>query len=444
MRQIILLLLLLFFSGGVAADSVWRGTNSHSFASAAGDLLTTNGATVALSAESIGKDGFVGAITSVDARAFIGQEVVLSGTLLVRRGPGVAALWVRADGPEGRLAFETSQREPVRINGSPQARNVRLYVPVGATSLKLGITLDSAGNMEARGLSLRSERVNSDRASAYEMLDIAISTISVNALNAGRVDWSAERERSLTSDLKHLPAQEAYSRIQKLLTALEDRHSFVLPPENAASYRANAIATRAIEAREIKDIGYLLVPGLRGTAVGESGAFSDQLCQQVSRLAPAASAGWIIDLRANTGGNMWPMINGLRPLLGDAGIGAFRDRDGVSTPWRSRLSAACVVDLSKSPVAVIVGPKTASSGEAVAVAFRARPNTRFFGQPTAGLSTANRTFTLPDGGALLLTTAVFLDRSGAVYLRGVTPDTLVTIDQDAIDAAASWLRARPR
>jgi len=129
--------------------------------------------------------------------------------------------------------------------------------------------------------------------------------------------------------------------------------------------------------------------------------------------------------------------------LGNGSIGAFRDREGVATAWRPRAGRACAVDLSSSRVAVLVGPKTASSGEAVAVAFRARPGTRFFGQPTAGLATANRSYPLPDGGALRLTRAVMLDRSGEAYLDGIKPEERVSSDQDAIDIAAAWLRSSP-
>lgn len=91
----------------------------------------------------------------------------------------------------------------------------------------------------------------------------------------------------------------------------------------------------------------------------------------------------------------------------------------------------------------LVGPKTASTGEAVAVAFRARPGTRFSGQPTAGLATSNTTFPFPDGGALLLTTAAMADREGAEYTKRIVPESTVRGDQDAIEMAADWLRSAP-
>jgi hypothetical protein len=54
----------------------------------------------------------------------------------------------------------------------------------------------------------------------------------------------------------------------------------------------------------------------------------------------------------------------------------------------------------------LTGPVTASSGEAIVVAFRGRPQTRSFGEPTDGVPTANDTFPLSDGALLVLTVAV--------------------------------------
>lgn len=443
MRRLAFLLSLTFFSDAAVADTVWRGTSPHSLASGSGDISGAGGASVSLSAESMGANQFVGAITTIDAAAFQGREVVLAGTLVVKSGTGNAVLWIRADGTEGRLASASSGHQPVRLNEGSQPRDARLTIPSGATSLKLGVTLASAGRVDVEHLTLEAVSAAQRRVSAYDMLDNAISIIRANALNADRVDWMVEREALLTSDLSTLPAQEGYSRIRKVLTALGDRHSFVQVPKAAAMHRGQAVATRAVEARQMQGIGYLLVPGLRGTGPSASEAFRMQLCEHIARLAPTSSQGWIIDLRENTGGNMWPMINGLRSLLGGAEVGAIRDRHGAVTPWQSRHSNACAADLARSPVAVLVGPKTASSGEAVAIAFRARPETRFFGQPTAGLATSNQPYALPDGGVLVLTTAVFLDRTGEAYLRGVQPEQLVPHDQDALAAAAAWLRSLP-
>ena len=135
---------------------------------------------------------------------------------------------------------------------------------------------------------------------------------------------------------------------------------------------------------------------------------------------------------------------GLRPLLGDVEVGAFRNRAGELSQWKPGRIDACSPDLADTRVAVLIGPGTASSGEAVAVAFKGRVETRFFGLTTAGLATSNQTIPLPDGSVLMLTTAVFVDRAGYAYPDGVSPDVPVNAAQDVIDIAADWLQSQRR
>ena len=104
------------------------------------------------------------------------------------------------------------------------------------------------------------------------------------------------------------------------------------------------------------------------------------------------------------------------------------------------------VEFAFPPVAVLTDSLTASSGEAITIAFRARPGARSFGQPTFGVSTANAAFGLSDGAAIFLTVATMADRSGALYGGELVPDSLVlgtktgdrTTDA-ALDAAFDWL-----
>ena len=95
-------------------------------------------------------------------------------------------------------------------------------------------------------------------------------------------------------------------------------------------------------------------------------------------------------------------------------------------------------DLSKIPVVVVTGAKTASSGEAVAVAFRGRPHTRSVGQPTLGVSTSNQMYPLPGGAGLNLTTARFVDRTGRAYGDALVPDETVP-EPEAVSHAIALL-----
>ena len=96
--------------------------------------------------------------------------------------------------------------------------------------------------------------------------------------------------------------------------------------------------------------------------------------------------GWIVDLRSNGGGNMWPMIAGLGPILGEGPLGYFIGPTGTETLWEYRNGASTsggttistvsppyVLKRQQPRVAVLSDVGVASSGEATLIAFRQRP-----------------------------------------------------------------------
>lgn len=53
----------------------------------------------------------------------------------------------------------------------------------------------------------------------------------------------------------------------------------------------------------------------------------------MNALIEARLCGWIVDLRANIGGSMWPMLAVAAPLLPDGVLGHFRQPDGRYQAW---------------------------------------------------------------------------------------------------------------
>ena len=150
--------------------------------------------------------------------------------------------------------------------------------------------------------------------------------------------------------------------------------------------------------------------------------FADAIQRRIAALDHDDLAGWIVDLRGNGGGNMWPMIAGVGPIVGEGILGYFVDPVGVESVWEyptgasfldgaqyARVTTPYILRRQNPRVAVLTNNGVASSGEAVAIAFRQRPNTRSFGTATCGLSTSNRGYPLSDGAVLYLTTSVMAD-----------------------------------
>jgi hypothetical protein len=209
-----------------------------------------------------------------------------------------------------------------------------------------------------------------------------------------------------------------------------NKHSFLQVPTPGA-----------VSALISGNVGYIHVPQRGGPGI----ALADSLHAAVRSLQEAGACAWVVDVRANGGGNMWPMLAGIGPLLGDSLVGGFGDqpasprwyyKDGVSGILNAtgKLDTATRVTVppvrlhsQDSPVAVLFDAGTGSSGEAVVIAFLGRPRTRTFGSPSAGYATVNRGVRLTDGANLVITTGYNADRRGRAYGEQLEPDSLVPL-----------------
>lgn len=256
-----------------------------------------------------------------------------------------------------------------------------------------------------------------------------------------------------------------WTNLKGAVSCLRDHyHSRFYPPDEVAAIESGALDAANVDpGSELLDSGlaYILLPGVMGSA---------ELCQEYAlavhgllrALEAAQPCGWVVDLRQNNGGNMWPMLAGVGPLLGEGEVGAFDYPDGQHDPWSyANGQASCgdevVIAIDRAlvnaplkllpPVAVLTSRVTASSGEAMAVAFRGRPDARSFGTETAGLSTANLGFPLADGAVLSLTVARIADRTGTVHDGPIAPDEVVNapkgLPDQALEAAVAWLLSQP-
>lgn len=327
-------------------------------------------------------------------------------------------------------------------------------MPAPAVQLRIVEVLEREAlyrdKVDWRALRTRLQAPDADPAKTWPLLRDAIAVSS-----GGHGRWLPATPPSLQSPLKRgMPASTS------------------LPSATRQTDEASATPQRTDLQRDMdtvgRRIGWMTVGAFNASGAGGSQTwqqasltFAGRLQNAIRTKDRAERCGWVVDLRGNGGGNMWPMLLGLAPLLEEADgharrIGAFATADAEQS-WSSHDGAvwleqkklldggAAVYRLRQpgAPVAVLFGPRTASSGEATALAFRGRANTRSFGQPTAGLSTGNRTERLPDGTALLVTGNVMVDRNGRGDGGKIAPDVIVSEGEDAAAAARDWLLAQP-
>lgn len=291
---------------------------------------------------------------------------------------------------------------------------------------------------------------------AQQYLSDALDIIQENALNSSKVDWTRVRPKLLKAAKDAKSPADTYKFIQYILGALSDRHSHFMTPDAAENMNNSTTADytaptgKLIEGR----LGYVAVFGFAAQKEEELNKYADEIQNIIINLSEQAICGWIVDLRSNSGGNMWPMIAGLGALIGEGQLGAFKDAKGQITNWSYRDGQTWIGDNpfakvshpefvlnpDEIPIAVLIGSETASSGEATALSFRGRPNTQFFGKPSAGLTTSNQGYVLSDGALILLTTAIEVDRTGQEYGESIIPDVSTSNpEQDAVN----WLLVQP-
>jgi carboxyl-terminal processing protease len=314
-------------------------------------------------------------------------------------------------------------------------------------------------------------------------LATALDSIQRNALTSAGVNWgSVRREAFRLARAARSPAG-TYPAIRFALRALGDEHSFL---QLSDSLRATERAERGeAPADDLPESNGRAESAFGGrmrpeAAVHESGGnrfwyvfmpqgrrnslFAEQFQASLARVDSAAPCSWIVDLRGNGGGDMWPMLAGLGPLFGDGFVGGSVGADQRSDRWYYEHGQAIYQDATgrremfaevrnpyhlagQAQVAVLIDRGTASSGEAMAIAFRGRANARSFGERSYGASTSTRGVLLADGANIVLAVSVFADRNGTMYRHGITPDVvtppataLPARDHDVtIQAAAAWL-----
>jgi C-terminal processing protease CtpA/Prc len=292
----------------------------------------------------------------------------------------------------------------------------------------------------------------SPAASAY--LDRLLELMQTRSLHRSTISWPEFRSEVRSSAGAAQTIPDLFVAIRTAIKLLGDGHSFYQTPTGGtiAVPTRTCVQSGAGPPTLPPTVGYVKVGAFTGSGAA-SIAFADGLQTAIQNSDRDDLVGWIVDLRGNTGGNMWPMIAGLGPVLGEGTLGFFIDPvDGIEFTWEyrngiatnggqenARVTAPYRLRKGAPRVAVLYDNAVASSGEATAVAFRRRPNTRSFGTPTCGLSTANLAFPLSDGASLYLTVSVMVDRARTIYGDSIEPDELISDRTQVADRAVAWL-----
>ncbi|WP_439185789.1 S41 family peptidase [Carboxylicivirga taeanensis] len=303
-----------------------------------------------------------------------------------------------------------------------------------------------------------------------DYLDEVFEIVEEHSIRRDSVNFK-EIKRKAFAKLKNTDSIEnCYPIIKSILKDLGDRHSFFMSKGQVEKWQSTS---KTVDNNEIitfkgkllnKNIGYIQMKGFSSGDSVSIQQYADSLQNQIKSIDNKNIKGWIIDLRENTGGNCWPMLAGLGPLLGNGICGYFIDNKQKKSSWfyqngESGIDSITITKLSEqhyeliddsNPIAVLTGRRTVSSGEVVVTSFHNKRKTRSFGESTGGLSTGNANYKLSDGSMIFLTSSIYADRQGNIFGKEIEPDEIITFsnyeigkpNDKVIKRAIEWINEK--
>ena len=234
--------------------------------------------------------------------------------------------------------------------------------------------------------------------SADIYLDAVLTIMQTASINKDAIDWAGFRTKVVERAAGARTIPDVYPAILVALQLLDDHESYfttrdgllIGPPPMGGCGGASRVPADLPETVAYVKVDSCPCDGNAATQYAES------IQRAIERADRPGLSGWIVDLRGNIGGNMWPMIAGIGPILGEGIVGWIvyynreyeREYSGGAALSLGETFARVAVPykvLQEFPrVAVLTDGGVASAGEAIVVYFKGRPNTRSFGTATCG------------------------------------------------------------
>lgn len=408
-----------------------------------------------------------------DMSRYVGpHQLRISAKVKVSKGASGVELFAYSTNAEGgTLNYQVTSPQGAETHDAWEELSLSFWVNDQVHSLRVGLQLKSAVELLVDDVTVTEPpRSDSTIAPALQVYaDEVLTLIKAHSLYRSTLD-TVMLEDQLRIILGGGRSVEDFHQVANFFLKSVDKHSFYWSKAEADVWSGadggepdSSLSGKTFDFPITTghligdDVAYVNMPAFNSGIAQWDTYFADTLQGLIRALDRPGLKGWVLDLRGNQGGNCWPMLAGIGPVLGTGVCGYFGtgpDRSewsyGEGRSWMDD-TAQCAVSrtpytlLAPGPrVAVLTGPSTASSGEVVAVAFRGRPGARSFGAATAGYSTTNTNFVLSDGAMLFLATSVYVDRAMNAYGGAIPPDEVVPTNTEgdaALERAVHWLRS---
>lgn len=382
---------------------------------------------------------------------------------------GSAQLWVQAlDGKDRIISYQNSLTLNQAISGTADWKKalVKIAVDTNTKTLAVGAFVMGSGTVWVDDFDIKDVAKTTGGTSkdvlkfGHEVTDL----VKRRAIYADSVNWQATDKGlqelaawGLTMDDSPLILEYIVSRLR----LAGDKHTNYQTKTIAQNYATRNSVTEQPQGKLLPGIiGYISVPAFASTSDTAGVNFATRIQQFIRDMDTRQEIkGWVVDLRRNGGGSMYPMISGLGPLIGEGTLGYFiapgsksknawiykNGSSGVNGSKQYTVKNAYQLRRPDSKIAVLAGPNTGSSGEMTTLCFVGKPNAKLFGEPTAGYITANQSIKLSTGAYLYLATTYVADRNQKKYTINIQPDVVVEKGKDKssdppLEAALKWLQ----
>jgi carboxyl-terminal processing protease len=345
---------------------------------------------------------------------------------------------------EVRSSFGGMNRSSTRQPSAARSRRRRHALVVGAVTI-VGLTCAGLWAVDEYG-----PRFNIYLAppSPQKYADVAIGLLE-QGYHADGPEWVSAREAVREAATHATEYSDLYPTLSTAVAAAGGPHSSFLPPNDENAATAERATTPEPTVTTGDGVTTITLPELTSSSSVVQQRYADTASKGIADAAPS-TCGWVLDLRGNTGGNMYPMLSGIAALLPNGPALTFRDRFGNTTAEvtiraeGAGLNGHTITRIAQTskvtgPVAILQDDRTASSGEVVLTAFRGLDRVETFGAPSAGYTSANTPYRLYDGAQLVVTESIYVDRDDTPLREEAIPADHPTSADEAESAAQAWL-----
>lgn len=321
---------------------------------------------------------------------------------------------------------------------------------------------------------LQAQLPDSTRRYVYACVDL----MQKESLYSNRVNWKMIRDSVELQLQQASSSRQAEETVIWVFKQLKDEHGFYGGIDTSYRYTkpgpervfSKGILEEYKKPRSIKammldhQIAYYKMPAvLIGSNREKMKQWANMLTDSLCKLEAQQPRAYIIDLRMNNGGNSEPMWQALKNLLGENNRTYMADakkkilpdeNDSATLAYKAAAVPGHPCIFRKNiPVAVLIGPGTASSGEIMALSFTTRAHTQLFGEPTIGVANVTNGFPVLEKGYLLLTVGYIANARKKVLVDYfIQPGVLVKSEDNyaepekdvTVQAAIQWLLTRKK